>query len=252
MSVGIVACPCTCARCNPDPFTFSHRNFERGAHGGLRSTILASDRPNSQSSRVHTVHCQKQRKFCGFCAIAGSVFTCAADASKFVSLASFQFCFSQHAVIGFFDFNDSPQPPGYEQFYFAALRALESSMFFCSTCGKRVPQELRNMRVRLRLSKPLLFPTNETTLLMLACVSCRSKECDRVWTDHEPRRWESSRQRNEQFISLLHQCNKRHKGTNVKGKEKNGRIWGTPRHLRRSRDEATRQKIDKPEHDVHF
>ncbi|CAI9718358.1 domain-containing 11-like [Octopus vulgaris] len=39
---------------------------------------------------------------------------------KFVSL-------HDNAVIGYFDFNSSPQPPGYQQFYYASMRAIERS-----------------------------------------------------------------------------------------------------------------------------
>ena len=35
----------------------------------------------------------------------------------------------QHVVLGFFDFHASPQPPGYEQFYYAAIRTLEKGEY---------------------------------------------------------------------------------------------------------------------------
>lgn len=31
----------------------------------------------------------------------------------------------QTVVVGYFDFNSSPQPPGYQQFYFASMRVVE-------------------------------------------------------------------------------------------------------------------------------
>ncbi|GAB1602311.1 thioredoxin domain-containing protein 11-like isoform X1 [Argonauta hians] len=42
------------------------------------------------------------------------------DIRKFVSL-------NDNAVIGYFDFNSSPQPPGYQQFYYASMRAIEQN-----------------------------------------------------------------------------------------------------------------------------
>lgn len=40
------------------------------------------------------------------------------------------FCASllQTVVVGHFDFNSSPQPPGFQQFYYAAMRVVEHGM----------------------------------------------------------------------------------------------------------------------------
>ena len=40
----------------------------------------------------------------------------------------------QNSLIGFFDFNSSPQPPGFIQFYYASIRLLEKSKLILMNC----------------------------------------------------------------------------------------------------------------------
>lgn len=40
----------------------------------------------------------------------------------------------QNSLIGFFDFNSSPQPPGFIQFYYASIRLLEKSKLILTNC----------------------------------------------------------------------------------------------------------------------
>lgn len=57
-----------------------------------------------------------------------------ADALIWFGFSKTDILIFQNSLIGFFDFNSSPQPPGFIQFYYASIRLLEKSKLILMNC----------------------------------------------------------------------------------------------------------------------